>query len=70
MTTYRANKMAANRRGVGFVERMADGAMEPTVNDVAVDAGNVPEILKSPRTPRPIKDKQVAGLVRMSLRNP
>ena len=40
------------------------------VHDVPKDTGVTPEIPKSPRTSRPKKDRQVAGPVYMSSRNP
>lgn len=39
------------------------------VQDVPRDARDVPEILESAQMPRPKKDKQAMGLVRMSPRN-
>ena len=62
--------MTNTRRGLGSAEGTIDeAAQNRTVHDVPRDTGVVPEIRKSPRMPRPKKDKQLAGPVRMSPRN-
>lgn len=63
--------MTATRPGLGF-EEGTTGKAVPThmVHDVSEETGVGPEIPKSPRTPRSIKDKQATGPVHMSPRDP
>lgn len=63
--------MMAPRRGLGFKEGTTSKAA-PThmVHNETEGTQVVREILKLPRTPRPEKDKQAIGPVRMSPRNP
>lgn len=71
MTAYSTYKMTDTRADLGFEEgTTGEAASTHTVHDVPEGTGVAPEILKSPRMPRPKKDKQAMGPVRMSPRNP
>jgi len=63
--------MTTTRRGLGFAEGTTHKVTQNhMVYGVPGDTGVMPEIPKSPWMPRPKKDKQTEGPVRMSPRNP
>jgi len=69
-TIDNSNRMVATRRGLGSLKGTTNEATQnPMIHDVPKETGVTSEILKLPSTLRPKEDKQVAGLVFMSLRN-
>lgn len=71
MTIDSSNKMMTTRRGLGYVEETTDkAAQNPIVHDIPRDTRVASKIQKSPQMPRPKKDTQATGPVRMSPWNP
>jgi len=67
---YGTDIMIATKDGLRIKEVTTSKAVQaPTMEDVPEGAKIVTEILKSPRTPRPKKDKQAMAPMHVSPRN-